>query len=105
VTDGQIPDPAEQMSDYAAAHGWNAVEEFLPEDDWMFGMPTWKLTVHKDGELFAESVRFGMGKHRYSELLEAMTEWDGLSEDERAARRAEAAQEDTDAESAQEDDQ
>jgi len=78
----------EQLFDYATANGWIAVEEFLPEADWTFGMPTWKLTVSKDAEPFATSTRFGMGSHRYGEILDAMAEWDDLDESERVARLA-----------------
>jgi hypothetical protein len=78
----------EQLLDYAATNDWIVTEEFLPAAEWEFGMPTWKLTVSKAGELFAESVRFGLGEHHYDEILAAMTEWDGLSEAERATQLA-----------------
>jgi len=81
----------EELFAYAAANGWTAVEDFLPEAEWTFSMPTWQLTVSKDGELFAQSVRFGMGVHRYGEIHDAMVEWDGLDAPTRAARRAQAA--------------
>ena len=80
------------LSDYAATNGWTVSEEFLPEAEWTFGMPTWMLTVSKDGELFAESTRFGMGEHHYDKLLEAMVEWDGMSEVERDEQRTQARQ-------------
>lgn len=78
--------------EYGREHGWAIVEAALPEGEWMFGMPTWRMTVTTpDGLVFADGTRFGTSHFRYGELLEAMREWDGLAPDERARRVAEEA--------------